>query len=124
MSRLTFFASRKRFFIVCRSTASAVLLLLFIFSFVSSYFFEFADFILLIKQTVKAMINGVLKQWKKDNDYHQRSLSETGMYRYKQLNSPKLTLRDYNAQVGEALAGVKAMNKVIGLGMPVRATVN
>lgn len=46
------------------------------------------------------------------------------MYRYKQLNSPKLTLRDYNAQVGEALAGVKAMNKVIGLGMPVRAAVN
>ena len=57
---------------------------------------------------------------KQDNDYHQRSLSETAMYRYKQLISPKLSLRDYNAQVGEALAGVKAMNKVIGLGMPVR----
>ena len=42
------------------------------------------------------------------------------MYRYKQLVSSKLSLRDYNAQVGEALAGVKAMNKVIGLGMPVR----
>ncbi|MFC3024163.1 IS5 family transposase [Vibrio zhugei] len=73
---------------------------------------------------VKALKNGELKQWKKDTDYHQRSLSETGMYRYKQLNSPKLTLRDYNGQVGEALAGVKAMNKVIGLGMPVRSAVN
>jgi len=29
-------------------------------------------------------------------------------------------MRDYNAQVGEILAGVKVMNKVIGLGMPVR----
>jgi len=46
--------------------------------------------------------------------------SETAIYRYKQVISPKLSLRDYNAQVGEALAGVKAMNKVIGLGMPIR----
>ena len=43
------------------------------------------------------------------------------MYRYKQLNSAKLSLRDYNAQVGEIMAGIKVMNKVIGLGMPNRA---
>ncbi|AZQ11529.1 hypothetical protein STH12_02451 [Shewanella khirikhana] len=42
------------------------------------------------------------------------------MYRYKQLISPTLTLRDYNAQVGEALAGVKAMNKMLSLGMSSR----
>lgn len=66
----------------------------------------------------------VIKQWKQENDYHQRSLSETAMYRYKQLISQKLSLRDYNGQVGEALAGVKVMNKVIGLGMPIRQRVN
>ncbi|HCQ7758240.1 TPA: hypothetical protein OL846_005306, partial [Citrobacter sedlakii] len=33
-------------------------------------------------------------------------------------------LRNYNAQVGEILAGVKVMNKLIGLGMPVRQPVN
>lgn len=71
-------------------------------------------------EAVRALKNDKLAQWKKDNDYHQRSLSETAMYRYKQLINPKLSLRDYNAQVGEALAGVKAINKVIGLGMPVR----
>jgi hypothetical protein len=75
-------------------------------------------------EAVKALKNDELKQWKKDNDYHQRSLSETGMYRYKQLIGDKLSLRNYNAQVGEALAGVKVMNKVIGLGMPVRQAVN
>ncbi|MGL5336781.1 MAG: hypothetical protein ACRC9R_11710, partial [Enterovibrio sp.] len=32
----------------------------------------------------------------------------------------KLSLRDYNSQVSEALAGLKVMNKIIGLGMPVR----
>jgi len=71
-------------------------------------------------EAVKALKTGQLAQWKQDNDYHQRSLSETAMYRYKQLVSPKLSLRDYNAQVGEALAGVKAINKVIELGIPIR----
>ncbi len=41
------------------------------------------------------------------------------MFRYKQLLSPKLTLRNYNAQVSEALANVKAMNKVIRFDIPV-----
>ena len=75
-------------------------------------------------EAVAALKKDELKQWKNDNDYHQRSLSETAMYRYKQLISPKLSLRDYNGQVGEALAGVKVMNKVIGLGMPIRQSVN
>ena len=44
--------------------------------------------------------------------------------RFKQLIGPKLSLRSYNAQVGEILAGVKVMNKVIGLGMPIRQAVN
>jgi hypothetical protein len=60
-----------------------------------------------------------LQEWKRETGYHRRSLSETAMYRYKQLLSPKLALRHYNAQVGEVLANVKAMNKVIRLGMPV-----
>ncbi len=68
----------------------------------------------------KALMSNQLSQWKEDNDYYGRSLSETAMYRYKQLISPKLSFRDYNGQLGEALAGVKAMNKVIGLGIPVR----
>ena len=74
-------------------------------------------------EAVEALKAGQLKQWNIDNDYHQRSLAETAMGRYKQLNSPMLSLRDYNGQVAEALAGVKAMNNVIRLGMPVRQQV-
>lgn len=70
-------------------------------------------------EAVRALKSGQLEEWKRETDYHQRSLSETGMYRYKKLLSPQLALRDYDAQVGEALANVKAMNKVIRLGMPV-----
>jgi len=53
-------------------------------------------------EAVKALKNNQLPQWKRDNYYHQRPLSETAMYRHKQLVSPKLSLRDYNSQVGEA----------------------
>ncbi|PCS24068.1 Mobile element protein [Candidatus Enterovibrio escicola] len=38
-------------------------------------------------------------------------MAETAMFRYKQSLSSKCTLRNYNSQVGEALANVKAMNK-------------
>ena len=49
---------------------------------------------------------------------HKRSLSETAMYRVKQLLGGKLSLRNYNAQVGETYAMIKALNKLTGLGMP------
>ncbi|PCS23487.1 Mobile element protein [Candidatus Enterovibrio escicola] len=56
---------------------------------------------------------------KKDSGYHKRSLEETEIFHYKQLLCHKLTLRDYNAHVDEALADVQAMNKVLRLGIPV-----
>ena len=71
-----------------------------------------------------ALKGGELKEWKKGSGYHRRSIAETAMYRFKQLITAKLSLRNYNAQVGEILAGVKVMNKLIGLGMPVRQAVN
>ena len=47
-----------------------------------------------------------------------RSLSETAMFRVKKLLSGTLSLRNYNAQVGETYAMIKALNKLTGLGMP------
>ncbi|MBR9856650.1 MAG: IS5 family transposase [Gammaproteobacteria bacterium] len=75
-------------------------------------------------EAVAALKSGHLADWKTTSGYHQRSLAETAMSRYKQLVNPKLSLRNYNGQVGEILAGVKVMNKVIGLGMPVRQPVS
>ncbi len=43
--------------------------------------------------------------------YHKRSLLETGMHRVKQLLGGKLSLRDYNAQVGEAYAMINHSNE-------------
>ena len=75
-------------------------------------------------EVVERLKAGELKEWKQESGYHRRSLSETAMYRYKQLISSKLSLRDYNGQVGEALSGVWALNKICTLGMPVRQEIN
>ena len=72
-------------------------------------------------EAVTALKNGTIAAWKSESGYHYRSISETAMSRYKGLTSGKLSLRCYNAQVGEIMANVKAINKVIGLGMPVRS---
>lgn len=71
-------------------------------------------------EAVIALREGRLPEWKKESNYHQRSLVETSFSRYKQLVGSRLSLRDYNAQVGEMLAGVKLLNKLTALGMPVR----
>ncbi|WP_190319929.1 hypothetical protein [Candidatus Enterovibrio escicola] len=46
------------------------------------------------------------------------------MFHYKQLLNSKLTLHDHNAHVGETLVNVKAINKVIKLGMPIHQQIN
>lgn len=56
--------------------------------------------------------------WKKKVGYHRRSVAETAMFRIKTLLGGHLRLRDYEAQVGEAMAMVKALNRMTLLGMP------
>nr|WP_150138008.1 hypothetical protein [Candidatus Enterovibrio escacola] len=65
-----------------------------------------------------------MAEYKKDRAYHKHSLAETAMFCYKQLCIPKLTLRDFNVQVGAALADMKAMYKVIRFDMPVYQQTN
>ncbi len=48
--------------------------------------------------------------------YHRRSVAETAMFRIKTLLGGHLSLRDYEAQVGEAIAMVKALNRIMSLG--------
>lgn len=73
---------------------------------------------------VAALKAGQLAEWKRESGYRQRSKAETAMPRYKQLISAKLSLRSYNGLVAEVLAGVKVMNKMLLLGMPVRQAVS
>ncbi|WP_072100798.1 IS5 family transposase, partial [Klebsiella pneumoniae] len=57
-------------------------------------------------------LTGSNARWKWTTDYNRRSIAETAMYRVKQLFGGSLTLRDYDGQVAEAMALVRALNKM------------
>ncbi|MCD1125614.1 IS5 family transposase [Jinshanibacter sp. LJY008] len=63
-------------------------------------------------------LSGSNARWKWATDYNRRSIAETAMSRVKQLFGGSLMLRDYDAQVAEALAMVRALNKMTKAGMP------
>ena len=63
-------------------------------------------------------MTGSNARWKWTTDYNRRSIAETAMYRVKQLFGGSLTLRDYDGQVAEAMALVRALNKMTKAGMP------
>jgi hypothetical protein len=57
-------------------------------------------------------------QWKRETDYHQRSLAETGMFRRKTLFAPRLSTKTMENQQIESVITINAMNKLTSLGMP------
>lgn len=59
-----------------------------------------------------------MKKWKVDSGYHQRSLSETAMYRLKQLMGSELSSRTFSRQAVEIFVRCKAINIMTELGMP------
>lgn len=63
-------------------------------------------------------LSGSNARWKWTTEYNRRSIAETAMYWIKQLFSGSLTLRDYDDQVAEAMAMVRALNKMTKAGMP------
>lgn len=69
-------------------------------------------------KTIRSIRKLGRKGWKKSVGYHRRSLSETAMFRIKQLFSPKLSARLFESQLTEAVTRCKAMNIMTKLGMP------
>lgn len=56
--------------------------------------------------------------WKKGNNYHQRSLAETAMYRLKTIFGPRLASRNDANQLQETLIKAQILNRMTHLGMP------
>ena len=52
------------------------------------------------------------KQWKKNHNYHQRSLSETAMYRFKTILGGHLSSRDFDRQANEAFLKCQILNQM------------
>ena len=68
--------------------------------------------------TVSAQLHGELKKWKKDNNYHRRSLAETAMFRFKQLFGGGVASRTAQNQATEVAIKCKIINRMNSLGMP------
>ena len=58
------------------------------------------------------------QQWKRDSDYHMRSLAETAMFRLKTIFGDELSARLLETQTTQALIRCLALNKMTHLGMP------
>lgn len=58
------------------------------------------------------------KAWKKSAGYHQRSLVETHMYRFKNAFSEKLQSRLFENQAAEIFLKTKLLNRMTAIGMP------
>ncbi len=58
------------------------------------------------------------QRWKQESGYHQRSLAETAMFRFKTLFGPCLQSRKMPQQQTEAKVKCAALNRITHLGMP------
>lgn len=58
------------------------------------------------------------KRWKQEAHYHQRSLAETSVYRYKSTFGSTLSARLFPSQTVEMKLGAKTLNRMSTLGMP------
>ncbi len=52
------------------------------------------------------------KRWKKNNNYHRRSLAETGMYRFKTILGDNLSCRKFENQKIESLIKCNILNRM------------
>lgn len=58
------------------------------------------------------------KKWKRESGYHRRSLSETGVGRFKGILGPQLRSRKLSNQQVEARIGCSILNRMMHLGKP------
>jgi hypothetical protein len=58
------------------------------------------------------------KRWKQDSHYHRRSLSETGMFRFKTTLGDRLSSRNFDNQATEMFVKCAALNRMINLCKP------
>lgn len=61
---------------------------------------------------------GGRSQWKKQSGYHQRSLVETHMFRFKKIFGDTLSSKTLENQITETMIKTNALNKMTKLGMP------
>ena len=57
-------------------------------------------------------------QWKRDSNYHRRSLAETAVFRVKMIFGERVGARSFSGQAAQLLVRCAALNRMTHLGMP------
>lgn len=69
-------------------------------------------------ENLRAIRQGGRKKWKRESGYHQRSLAETAVYRFKIIFGNTMSTRTLTRQVTEARIKIAALNRITQLGLP------
>ena len=69
-------------------------------------------------QNLRAIRKSGRKKWKRQSGYHQRSLAETAVYRFKIIFGNTMQTRTLSRQITEARIKVAALNRMTLLGLP------
>ncbi len=70
-------------------------------------------------ENLRGIRQSTRNQWKQSSGYHQRSLAETAMSRFKTIFGGSLDSRTFVNQGTEALIKCRALNIITSLGMPI-----
>jgi IS5 family transposase len=57
-------------------------------------------------------------QWKRESNYHRRSLAETQVFRFKMIFTEQVRARSFEGQAAQLLVRCAALNRMTHLGMP------
>ncbi len=58
------------------------------------------------------------REWKRESDYHRRSLAETAVFRVKMIFGERVGARSFEGQASQLLVRCAALNRMTHLGMP------
>jgi IS5 family transposase len=58
------------------------------------------------------------REWKRESNYHRRSLAETAVFRVKMIFGERVSARSFDGQAAQLLVRCAALNRMTHLGMP------
>ncbi len=58
------------------------------------------------------------REWKRESNYHRRSLAETSVFRVKMIFGERVSARSFDGQAAQLLVRCAALNRMTHLGMP------
>ncbi len=69
-------------------------------------------------ENLRAIRRAGRAQWKRESDYHRRSLAETAVFRVKMIFGERVGARSFEGQAAQLLVRCATLNRMTHLGMP------